>query len=66
MPSGWEATGEVRWSSRWAAGMRFVNLLLASNPPCMVPYCTPRLRERKQPPKVIDGTNECTKCECRM
>ena len=35
MPSGWEATGEVRWSSRWAASTRCVNLLLASNPPCI-------------------------------
>ena len=35
MPSGWEATGEVRWSSRWAASTRCVNLLLAKNPPCM-------------------------------
>ena len=34
MSSGWEATGEVRWSSRWAASTRCVNLLLASNPPC--------------------------------
>ena len=34
MPSGWEATGEVRWSSRWAASTRCVNLLLAKNPPC--------------------------------
>ena len=24
----------MRWSSRWAAGTRCVNLLLASNPPC--------------------------------
>ena len=32
--SGGEATGEVRWSSRWAASTRCVNLLLASNPPC--------------------------------
>ena len=35
MPSGWEATGEVRWSSRWAASTRSVNLLLAKNPPCI-------------------------------
>ena len=34
MSSGWEATGEVRWSSRWAASTRCVNLLLAKNPPC--------------------------------
>ena len=36
MPSGWEATGEVRWSSRWAASTRCVNLLLAKNPPCRI------------------------------
>ena len=36
MPSGWEATGEVRWSSRWAASTRCVNLLLAENPPCRI------------------------------
>ena len=46
MPSGWEATGEVRWSSRWAASTRCVNLLLAKNPPCR------GLRHEKQPASV--------------
>ena len=41
MPSGWEATGEVRWSSRWAASTRCVNLLLASNPPCRRDFACP-------------------------
>ena len=36
MSSGGEATGEVRWSSCWAAGTRFVNLLIAKDPPCRV------------------------------
>ena len=33
MSSGGEATGEVRWSSCWAAGTHFANLLIAKDPP---------------------------------
>ena len=48
MPSGWEATGEVRWSSRWAASTRCVNLLLAKNPPC-TSIAGPKLLEQQLP-----------------
>ena len=36
MSSGGEATGEVRWSSCWAAGTHFANLLISKDPPCRV------------------------------
>ena len=52
MSSGWEATGEVRWSSRWAASTRCVNLLLASNPPCTLRHDVPTAAAASEGPKM--------------
>ena len=62
MPSGWEATGEVRWSSRWAASTRCVNLLLAKNPPCIPSAALPLLQFRPAPslPVMFHGSYEWT------